>query len=291
MRGTLSAGRGRDHVGADLVPRRQRDQPAHHRLADRPARPQAPLHPGHRGVHAHLGRGGRGARAWPSSSIARFLQGLAGGPLVPLSQATMIETFPARQRGMAMAIWGIGIMFAPIIGPTLGGWITDNWSWRWVFYINVPVGAAAVVMAWLFLPDSADGAAGGAARGRARPRPARGRRLRAAVRARPRPARGLVRLVADRVAQRDRGGGAGRARRARAPRGGAGGGPARAAPPDVRGGDGRHVRHQHRVLRDHGALAALHPDPHGLHGDAGGDGAGAGRRGHAGHDADRRRAA
>jgi DHA2 family multidrug resistance protein len=86
--------------------------------------------------------------------IARFLQGLAGGPLVPLSQATMIETFPASQRGMAMAIWGIGIMFAPIIGPTLGGWITDNWSWRWVFYINVPVGAAAVLLAWLFVPDS-----------------------------------------------------------------------------------------------------------------------------------------
>jgi DHA2 family multidrug resistance protein len=86
--------------------------------------------------------------------IARFLQGLAGGPLVPLSQSTMIETFPARQSGMAMAIWGIGVMFAPIIGPTLGGWITDNWSWRWVFYINVPVGAAAVVMGWLFLPES-----------------------------------------------------------------------------------------------------------------------------------------
>jgi DHA2 family multidrug resistance protein len=85
---------------------------------------------------------------------ARFLQGLAGGPLVPLSQATMIEMFPARQRGMAMAIWGIGIMFAPIIGPTLGGWITDNWSWRWVFYINVPVGAAAVVLAWLVMPES-----------------------------------------------------------------------------------------------------------------------------------------
>ena len=86
--------------------------------------------------------------------IARFLQGLAGGPLVPLSQATMIETFPAAQRGMAMAMWGIGIMFAPIIGPTLGGWITDNWSWRWVFYINVPVGAAAVGLAWLFIPES-----------------------------------------------------------------------------------------------------------------------------------------
>ncbi len=75
---------------------------------------------------------------------------------MPLSQSTMIETFPARQSGMAMAIWGIGVMFAPIIGPTLGGWITDNWSWRWVFYINVPVGAAAVVMGWLFLPDSAE---------------------------------------------------------------------------------------------------------------------------------------
>jgi DHA2 family multidrug resistance protein len=86
--------------------------------------------------------------------LARFLQGLAGGPLVPLSQSTMMETFPARQRGMAMAIWGIGTMFAPIIGPTLGGWITDNWSWRWVFYINVPVGIAAVVLGWLFLPES-----------------------------------------------------------------------------------------------------------------------------------------
>ncbi len=98
------------------------------------------------------------AGAAPSLAVmvlARFLQGLAGGPLVPLSQATMIETFPARQRGMAMAVWGIGIMFAPIIGPTLGGWITDNWSWRWVFYINVPVGAVAIVLAWLFVPDSA----------------------------------------------------------------------------------------------------------------------------------------
>jgi MFS transporter, DHA2 family, multidrug resistance protein len=86
--------------------------------------------------------------------IARFLQGLAGGPLVPLSQATMLETFPGHQRGMAMAIWGVGIMFAPIVGPTLGGFITDNWSWRWVFYINVPVGAVAVLLAWLFLPES-----------------------------------------------------------------------------------------------------------------------------------------
>ena len=85
--------------------------------------------------------------------VARFVQGIAGGPLIPLSQAVMMETFPPHQRGMAMALWGVGIMFAPIVGPALGGWITDNWSWRWVFYINVPVGAAAILLAQLFIPE------------------------------------------------------------------------------------------------------------------------------------------
>ncbi|MBI2554127.1 MAG: DHA2 family efflux MFS transporter permease subunit [Candidatus Rokubacteria bacterium] len=85
--------------------------------------------------------------------LARILQGIGGGPFLPLSQAIMWEIFPLAQRGMAMAIWGVGIMFAPIIGPTLGGWITDNWSWPWIFYINLPVGIVGFFMASAFLFD------------------------------------------------------------------------------------------------------------------------------------------
>jgi DHA2 family multidrug resistance protein len=85
--------------------------------------------------------------------IARVLQGISGGPLMPLSQAIMWEIFPLRQRGMAMAVWGMGIMMAPIFGPTLGGFIADNWSWRWIFYINLPIGIVGVFAASVFLFD------------------------------------------------------------------------------------------------------------------------------------------
>ena len=85
--------------------------------------------------------------------LARMLQGLGGGPLMPLSQAIMWEIFPLRQRGMAMAAWGVGIMMAPIFGPTLGGWISDNWSWRWIFYINLPIGIVGLLIASAVLFD------------------------------------------------------------------------------------------------------------------------------------------
>jgi DHA2 family multidrug resistance protein len=85
--------------------------------------------------------------------IARMLQGIGGGPLMPLSQAIMWEIFPLRQRGMAMAAWGMGIMMAPIFGPTLGGWIADNWSWRWIFYINVPIGIVGLLVTSAVLFD------------------------------------------------------------------------------------------------------------------------------------------
>jgi MFS transporter, DHA2 family, multidrug resistance protein len=84
----------------------------------------------------------------------RILQGLGGGPVIPMAQAIMWEIFPLRQRGTAMAVWGAGIMLAPILGPTVGGWICDNWSWRWIFYINLPIGLAGFVMVSIFLFDA-----------------------------------------------------------------------------------------------------------------------------------------
>jgi len=83
----------------------------------------------------------------------RILQGLGGGPVIPMAQATMWEIFPLRQRGTAMAVWGVGIMMAPILGPTLGGWVVDSWSWRWIFYINLPIGVLGFFMASVFLFD------------------------------------------------------------------------------------------------------------------------------------------
>ncbi|HEX8948277.1 MAG TPA: DHA2 family efflux MFS transporter permease subunit [Dissulfurispiraceae bacterium] len=93
--------------------------------------------------------------AWNLQSLIffRILQGIGGGALQPISQSILLETFPPRQHGMAMAVFGIGIMFGPIIGPLLGGWITDNWSWHWIFYINVPIGIISILMTMLFITD------------------------------------------------------------------------------------------------------------------------------------------
>ena len=86
--------------------------------------------------------------------FARVFQGIGGGPVIPISQAIFWEIFPLKQRGMAMAVWGTGIMMGPILGPTLGGWIADNWSWRWIFYINLPIGFFGFLMASAFVFDS-----------------------------------------------------------------------------------------------------------------------------------------
>ncbi|MDD5711853.1 MAG: DHA2 family efflux MFS transporter permease subunit [Smithellaceae bacterium] len=93
--------------------------------------------------------------AWNIQSLVAFrvLQGFAGGALQPISQSILLETFPPYQHGMAMAIFGVGIMFGPIIGPLLGGWITDNLSWHWIFYVNVPIGLISIVLTLIFIMD------------------------------------------------------------------------------------------------------------------------------------------
>jgi DHA2 family multidrug resistance protein len=85
--------------------------------------------------------------------IFRIIQGATGGVLQPISQAVLLEAFPPEDRGKAMAFWGLGIVVAPMLGPVVGGWLTDNYSWRWVFYINIPVGIVSVVMSSLYLFD------------------------------------------------------------------------------------------------------------------------------------------
>src|SRR6266446_6050876 len=85
--------------------------------------------------------------------LFRVMQGATGGALQPLPQAVLLEAFPPHDRGKAMAFWALGIVVAPIIGPVVGGWLTDNYSWRWVFYINIPVGVASFVMTKMFIFD------------------------------------------------------------------------------------------------------------------------------------------
>jgi DHA2 family multidrug resistance protein len=85
--------------------------------------------------------------------IARVIQGASGGALLPVSQAILLESFPQSKRGEAMAVYAFGVIVAPVVGPTLGGWITDNYSWRWIFYINLPVCLLAILLTGLLIED------------------------------------------------------------------------------------------------------------------------------------------
>ncbi len=93
--------------------------------------------------------------AWSLQSLIffRIIQGIGGGGLVPLSQSILLESFPREKHGTAMAIFGMGAMLGPIVGPLLGGWITDTWSWRWIFYINIPIGILSIIMNVIVIQD------------------------------------------------------------------------------------------------------------------------------------------
>ncbi len=93
------------------------------------------------------------APSLPFLVVCRVIQGACGGGLQPISQAVLLESFKPEDRGKAMGFWGLGIVVAPLLGPVLGGWLTDSYSWRWVFYINVPIGLASLIMTRLFVFD------------------------------------------------------------------------------------------------------------------------------------------
>ncbi len=86
--------------------------------------------------------------------LFRLLQGVFGAGLVPLSQAVLLDTYPREKHGQAMAMWGMGVMLGPVLGPSLGGWLTEYYDWRWVFYINLPIGIATLLGIWAFLPET-----------------------------------------------------------------------------------------------------------------------------------------
>ncbi|GAC1582570.1 MAG: DHA2 family efflux MFS transporter permease subunit [Sphingomicrobium sp.] len=93
------------------------------------------------------------ATSLPEMVLFRTLQGIAAAFMNPLSQTAMMDINPPSKQASAMSIWGMGIMVGPVLGPVLGGWLTDNYNWRWVFYVNVPIGAMCIAILWRFLPS------------------------------------------------------------------------------------------------------------------------------------------
>ena len=104
-------------------------------------------------VHDRLGLLRRGPVDRAPDPLRLLIQGFAGGGLQPSEQGILVDTFPKAQLGMAMAIYGVAVVVAPVLGPTLGGYITDNYSWRWIFYINIPVGILSLVLTHFIVTD------------------------------------------------------------------------------------------------------------------------------------------
>lgn len=132
-------------MGGHVLPGRERHRIADFRLAGELSGTQAAAAELRFRIHAHIAVL-RPRHHVPQLIIFRVLQGLTGGGLQPLAQAILLETFPKESHGHAMAAFGIGILRAPILGPTLGGWITDNYTWRWIFYLNLPVGILSLFL-------------------------------------------------------------------------------------------------------------------------------------------------
>ena len=153
MAGSLGASSGRGDLGADQLPGGQRDHPSDLRLAGDAFWTQAFL-------HDLRGACSPSARFFAASRkpcrmliLARILQGLGGGGLAPSEQAILADTFPVAKRGQAFAVYGMAVVVAPAIGPTLGGWITDNFNWHWIFFINIPIGLLSLFLSNRMVED------------------------------------------------------------------------------------------------------------------------------------------
>ena len=134
-----------EHVGSHLLPGSQRDRFAHGSLGRERDRAEEFLHALHRHLHDQF----IFVRIAPTLGLLllfRVFQGVGGGGLQPMAQAIMADSFEPAKRGLAFSLYGLVAVLAPSIGPTLGGWITDNYSWHWIFYINIPVGILALFL-------------------------------------------------------------------------------------------------------------------------------------------------
>ena len=143
--GGLGRQQRRQHLGAHLLSGFQCHCPPHQRLARRPLWPQAIFHGMPGNFHSEFPALRDGAEPFGSCCYSGSMQGAGGGGLQPMAQAILADSFPPEKRGLAFALYGITAVVAPTVGPTLGGWITFNYSWRWIFFINLPVGLADAV--------------------------------------------------------------------------------------------------------------------------------------------------
>ena len=94
------------------------------------------------------------ATSLPEILVYRAMQGMFSAPVIPISQALMLDSYPRERHGTALAIWGVGVMFAPVISPMVGGWLTDSYGWAWIFYVSVPFAAIAIGFGWAFLRET-----------------------------------------------------------------------------------------------------------------------------------------